>query len=88
MLIIYVACREQFFHEWSQMSTEPEQLQTMCRLHSLQWDWSTTDDDIVTAMGSGEGLQQAASGLPPSETGAHGGFHGGMLFKIKQIFRF
>jgi len=32
-------------------------------------------------MGCGGELQQAASGLPPSETGAGYGFHGSRLFQ-------
>jgi len=35
-------------------------------------------------MGCGGELQQAASGLPPSETEAGYGFHGGRLFQIKE----
>lgn len=51
-----------------------------CRPHSSQWDWNTNDDGAVQAMGCGGELQQAASGLPPSETGARNGFHGSTLF--------
>ncbi len=49
----------------------------------MQWDWSTIDDGAVSAMGCGEELQQAASGLPPSETSGGCGFRESRLFKIK-----
>lgn len=35
-------------------------------------------------MGCGGELQQAATGLPPFETGARNGFHGSTLFQIRK----